>query len=44
MSKIKVVLWDVDGTLLNFKAAEKATINTCFEKQEKKKVKLLKKY
>ena len=31
MSKIKVVLWDVDGTLLNFKAAEKAAINTCFE-------------
>ena len=31
MSKIKVVLWDIDGTLLNFKAAEKAALNTCFE-------------
>lgn len=31
MSKIKVVLWDIDGTLLNFKAAEKAAIRKCFE-------------
>ena len=31
MSKIKVVLWDVDGTLLNFQAAEKAAIHKCFE-------------
>ncbi len=30
MSKIKVVLWDIDGTLLNFAAAEKAAIRTCF--------------
>ena len=30
MSKIKVVLWDIDGTLLNFQAAEKAAINKCF--------------
>lgn len=30
MSKIKVVLWDIDGTLLNFKAAEKVAIRTCF--------------
>lgn len=31
MSKIKIVLWDIDGTLLNFQAAEKAAINQCFE-------------
>ncbi len=31
MSKIKVILWDIDGTLLNFKAAEKAAIRKCFE-------------
>ncbi len=31
MGKIKVVLWDIDGTLLNFKAAEKAAIRKCFE-------------
>ena len=31
MGKIKVVLWDVDGTLLNFAAAEKAAIRKCFE-------------
>ncbi len=31
MSKIKVVLWDVDGTLLNFAAAEKVAIRKCFE-------------
>lgn len=31
MSKIKIVLWDIDGTLLNFKAAEKAAIRKCFE-------------
>ena len=31
MSKIKVVLWDIDGTLLNFAAAEKAAIRKCFE-------------
>lgn len=30
MSKIKVVLWDIDGTLLNFEAAEKAAIRKCF--------------
>ncbi|MBQ0078677.1 MAG: HAD hydrolase-like protein, partial [Eubacterium sp.] len=28
---IKVVLWDVDGTLLNFHAAEKVAIRTLFE-------------
>lgn len=28
---IKVLLWDVDGTLLNFLAAEKAAIKKCFE-------------
>ena len=27
---IKVVLWDIDGTLLNFEAAEKVAINQCF--------------
>lgn len=31
MGNIKVVLWDIDGTLLNFQAAEKAAINKCFE-------------
>lgn len=31
MSKIKVILWDIDGTLLNFKEAENAAIRTCFE-------------
>lgn len=31
MSNIKVVLWDIDGTLLNFAAAEKAAIRKCFE-------------
>jgi 2-haloacid dehalogenase len=30
MSNIKVVLWDIDGTLLNFAAAEKAAIHKCF--------------
>lgn len=30
MSKIKVVLWDIDGTLLDFKAAEKVAIRKCF--------------
>lgn len=28
---IKVILWDVDGTLLDFKAAEYAAIKKCFE-------------
>lgn len=27
----KVILWDVDGTLLNFLAAEKQAIKTCFK-------------
>ena len=27
---IKVVLWDIDGTLLNFEAAEKNAIRSCF--------------
>jgi len=30
MGKIKVVLWDIDGTLLNFHEAEKAAIRQCF--------------
>ena len=28
--KMKVILWDIDGTLLNFEAAEKAAIRQCF--------------
>lgn len=31
MSNIKVILWDIDGTLLNFAAAEKVAIRKCFE-------------
>lgn len=31
MGKIKVVLWDIDGTLLNFKLAEKFSIEKCFK-------------
>ena len=27
---IKTILWDIDGTLLDFKAAERAAIKTCF--------------
>lgn len=27
---IKVILWDIDGTLLNFKKSEKYAIRTCF--------------
>lgn len=27
---IKVILWDIDGTLLDFEAAEKAAIDQCF--------------
>ena len=27
---IKVILWDIDGTLLNFEQAEKQAIRTCF--------------
>lgn len=29
---IQVILWDIDGTLLDFPAAEKAAIRTCFLK------------
>ncbi len=32
MGKIKVVLWDIDGTLLNFHEAEKVAIRYCFSK------------
>lgn len=32
MSKIKVVLWDIDGTLLDFQVAEKHAIRACFSK------------
>ena len=28
MSNIKVILWDIDGTLLNFEAAEKYAIRS----------------
>lgn len=31
MSNIKVILWDIDGTLLNFAAAERVAIRKCFE-------------
>lgn len=31
MDKIKVILWDIDGTLLNFEEAEKAATQGCFE-------------
>lgn len=30
MAKIKAVLWDIDGTLLDFLAAERAALRTCF--------------
>ena len=33
---IKVLLWDVDGTLLDFLAAEKVAMKKCFEKNLKK--------
>ena len=29
---IKVILWDIDATLLDFLAAEEAAINSCFAK------------
>ena len=29
---IKVILWDIDGTLLSFKLAERAAIRSCFAK------------
>ena len=29
---IKVILWDIDATLLDFLAAEKAAIDFCFQK------------
>jgi len=32
MNTIKVILWDIDGTLLNFEAAETYAIRACFEK------------
>lgn len=30
MSKIKVILWDIDGTLLDFEESEKYAIRACF--------------
>ena len=30
MATVKVILWDIDGTLLDFKAAEKVAIRSCF--------------
>ena len=32
MSNIKVILWDIDGTLLNFEEAEKYAIRACFHR------------
>lgn len=32
MSKFKIILWDVDGTLLDFLEAEKCAIRSCFDK------------
>ena len=32
MSKYKYLLWDIDGTILNFEKAEKRAIRTLFEK------------
>lgn len=32
MGGIKAILWDIDGTLLNFKEAEKYAIRACFAK------------
>lgn len=29
---IRTILWDVDGTLLNFRAAESAAVKTCFRR------------
>ena len=31
MSRIKMLLWDIDGTILDFPAAEKAAIRSCFD-------------
>lgn len=31
MKKYKVLLWDIDGTILNFEEAEKVAIRKCFE-------------
>ena len=28
---IRVILWDIDGTLLDFPAAERAAIQQCFD-------------
>ncbi|MBR4442670.1 MAG: YjjG family noncanonical pyrimidine nucleotidase [Clostridia bacterium] len=32
IKEIRAILWDVDGTLLNFAAAEKAAIRACFRR------------
>ncbi|MCD8065836.1 MAG: hypothetical protein LUE15_01450 [Oscillospiraceae bacterium] len=34
MTKYKYILWDIDGTILNFEAEERAAIRTLFEKYE----------
>lgn len=34
MSKFKILLWDIDGTILNFDAAERAAIRKGFEAME----------
>lgn len=33
MRKYKIILWDIDDTLLDFKKSEKIGITTCFEKR-----------
>lgn len=32
MSRIRVILWDIDGTLLSFKKSERCAIQACFDK------------
>lgn len=34
MGKLKALLWDVDGTLLDFEEAEKCAVRSCFSKFE----------
>lgn len=31
ITSVKYLLWDIDGTLLNFELAEEAAIRTCFQ-------------
>ena len=32
MDKIKYILWDIDGTLINFKLAEAAALKECYSR------------